>query len=157
MDGLEILFYESLDRIDPDDIDVAQDYLIGCITFLKRKESGRADRDRVREDVILNRGMEKYVSELKIISSLSNDALATLIASSIDLSNEIKRVLSLYEKVKLSCVDGREAKIQAGKAKKASDMFARIAKLLDTTKIPNKKKSKKYIAPIGKSLFDEVV
>lgn len=157
MDEVESIFYVCLDRIDPTDVDVAQEYLIGCITFLKRKESGRADRDRVREDVLLSRGMEKYSEELKIVSRLSDDALATLIASSIDLSNEIKRVISLYEKVKLSCVDGKEAKTQAGKAKRASDLFARIAKILDNAPTPRKRNSEKPIFQTGRSLFDEVV
>lgn len=76
---LDELYNECISRID-DDIEIAEEYLIGCVTYLRRQYTGRADRDRVREDFSLTRGLDKYERELHTISRLSDDSLSTLIA-----------------------------------------------------------------------------
>lgn len=134
------LYYDCIDRIDLDNIENAEEYLVGCVTYLKRKTTGRADRDRVREDITMNRGLEKYRQELLTISHLSDEALSTLIASSIDLTGEIKRVISLHDKLRMATMNSDEAKVQANKAKKASDIFLRIVEILQPEAIHQKVK-----------------
>jgi len=135
-DNVDDLYYACIEKIDPD-IEIAEEYIIGCITYLKRKEDGRADRDRVRDDVNLNRGMSKYSRELTIIYKLSEDALSTLIASSIDLTHDVRHIADVLEKIQRSNYDEVEARNQATKARNASRMLERIAKLLT----PQNKKS----------------
>jgi len=147
-DNVDDLYYACIEKIDPD-IEIAEEYIIGCVTYLKRKLEGRADRDRVRDDVNLNRGMSKYSKEFTIIYNMSEDALSTLIASSIDLTHDVRHIADLLEKIERSNYDEVEARNQATKAKNAAKMLERIAKLLT----PQNKKSAKNT----NSLFDEVM
>lgn len=130
---LDELYNTCINRID-DDIDVAEEYLIGCVTYLRRQYTGRADRDRVREDFSLTRGLDKYERELHTISRLSDDSLSTLIASSLDLSKDLRHICILFDKIKIASMDKDDAKKQSAQAKRASDMFAKIAKILEPKK-----------------------
>lgn len=121
-DHIEDLYYQCIDRID-DDVQKAENYLIGCITFLYRQEHGRADRDRIREDFSLNRGLEKYTQELTIISRLPESSLSTLIASSLDLSKFIVDLSEVVEKTKDAIPDDVQAFGQRSKIKKAINLL----------------------------------
>ena len=149
---IDDLYNKCIAKID-DDIETGEIYLIGCVTLLKRKYTGRADRDRIREDFSLTRGLEKYERELNTISKLSDDALASLIASSIDLTDDLRHVNDLFRKIKDATMDEKEAIKQAAQARKASNLFQRIANILRPTK---KKKVKKIKFLEDKSLFDGV-
>ena len=146
------LYNRCITKID-DDIETAEVYLIGCVTLLRRRYTGRADRDRIREDFSLTRGLEKYERELNTISKLSDDALSSLIASSIDLTDDLRHVNDLFRKIKDATMDEREAIKQAAQARKASNLFQRIANILRPKKKKEKKKNKSII---GKNLFDGV-
>ena len=147
---IDDLYNKCIAKID-DDIETAEVYLVGCVTLLKRKYTGRADRDRVREDFTLTRGLEKYQRELNTISKLSDDALSSLIASSLDLTDDLRHVTDLFRKVKDASMDNSEAIKQATQARKASKLFQRIANILRPTKNKKIKKIKVFDA---KSLFD---
>lgn len=130
---LDELYNRCINRID-DDIEIAEEYLIGCVTYLRRQYTGRADRDRVREDFSLIRGLNKYERELHAIVHLSDDSLCTLIASSLDLSKDLRHICDLFDKIKIASMDKDDAKKQSAQAKRASDMFAKIAKILEPKK-----------------------
>ncbi len=112
------LYYNCIDRID-DDLEIAEEYLIGCVTFLHRQTHGRADRDRIKEDFDINRGIHKYEDELTIISRMKEETLRTLIASSLDLSSEIDRLADIYEKINGAVYDKVQAHNQTAKIRKA--------------------------------------
>lgn len=133
-----------LNRID-DDVEIAEEYLVGCVTYLKRKNDGRCDRDRVREDFAFMRGIEKYHRELSTISNLSDEALSSLIASTIDLSKDLRHICALFDKIKIASMPKDEAKRQSDKAKQASKLLDKVAKILEP----------KNDVKIG-NLFDEV-
>ena len=107
-----------LNRID-EDVETAEEYLVGCVTYLKRKNDGRCDRDRVREDFAFMRGIEKYHRELSTIANLSDEALSSLIASTIDLSKDLRHICALFDKIKIASMPKDEAKRQSDKAKQA--------------------------------------
>jgi len=129
----EELYYECIDKID-DNIEIAEEYLIGCITWLCRQSNGRADRDRISDDLKLDRGVHKYHTELVIISRLSEPSLSTLIASSLDLTKEVNHLMDIYEKIKTASYDSIQSHHQATKAKKAADILTKIHKLLTVKK-----------------------
>lgn len=130
---IENAYLAVLDRLD-DDVETAERYCIGCITYLKRKHDGRADRDRVREDVLLNRGLDKYSRELNQLLTMSDTSLQTLKASSLDLAPEVKSITHIKELIKDSCHYQDEALEQATKAKKMAKMLLEICNTLSGEK-----------------------
>lgn len=128
--NVEALYYECIDRINGEDLDIAEEYLIGCVTFLHRQTHGRADRDRVAEDFSLDRGMEKYESELAVISKMSESGLATLIASSLDFSKELKRIKELYGNVRIAVYEDTEADFQVCKLNEAIEILTEMTKCI---------------------------
>lgn len=130
---IEDLYYKCIEKID-DDVEKAEYYLIGCITFLCRQTHGRADRDRIAEDFSLNRGLEKYVEELTIISRLPESSLSTLIASSLDLSMVIKNLSEIVEKAKGAIYDDVQSYGQTTKIKKAMHLLSELNKLVKEKK-----------------------
>lgn len=145
MEQLTSIFNKCVDRIDENDIEMAEECIVGCVTLLKRRFTGRADRDRIRADFSLNRGLEKYERELNTISKLSDDALSSLIASSIDLTDDLAHVEFIFNKIKDASLSPQEAIKQASKARKTANIFMRIADILRpaTKKKKKKKKAKK--------------
>lgn len=131
--NIENIYYKCIEKID-DDINKAEYYLIGCVTFLYRQDNGRADRDRIAEDFSLNRGLEKYVAELTIISRLSNSSLATLIASSIDLSKVVNDLGEIVEKAKSAIQDDVRSYNQTAKIKKAMLLLTELSKVMRDSK-----------------------
>lgn len=126
--NVEALYYACIDRIDDENIEVAEEYLIGCVTFLHRQTYGRADRDRVAEDFGLDRGIEKYETELAVISKMSESGLATLIASSLDFSKELDRLEKTYAHIRNSVYDETEADHQVTKFDKAIAILSEMKK-----------------------------
>lgn len=126
---VDALYYACIDRID-ERLELAEEYLVGCVTFLYRQKTGRADRDRVAEDFSLNRGLEKYIEELTIISRLSDSAMATLIASSLDLAKELERLEDIHSKISLATYDDVEAHNQTSKIDKAILMLENMKTLI---------------------------
>lgn len=110
--NIEALYYACIDRIDDEDIELAEETLIGCITYLHRQEHGRADRDRVAEDFQLDRGLGKYEVELKVISLLKEESLRTIIASSMDFSKIREQVKALEELIAGAVYDEVQADFQ---------------------------------------------
>lgn len=126
---IEDLYYTCIDRID-DDVETAEHYLIGCITFLYRQTHGRADRDRITEDFSLNRGLEKYVEELTIISRLPSNSLSTLIASSLDLSMVVNNLSEIVEKARGAIYDDVQSYGQTSKIRKSIQLLTELDGLL---------------------------
>lgn len=149
---IEDLYNKCISKIDDEDIEIAEYYLIGCVTLLKRRYTGRADRDRVREDFKLIRGWDKYERELNTIAKLSDDALASLIASSIDLTDDVRHITDLFKKIKDASMDSNEAIKQSSQALKAANLLQKIANILRPKK--KKKETKKIRVYCPKSLFD---
>lgn len=117
-----------------DDVEVSEEYLIGCVTSLKRRSQGRADRDRIREDFNLMRGLDKYERELNLISKMDENALTCLIATTLDLSKEVKRMKRILERIRYANFDDDQTKSQATKAQIASGIMKKISALLKPKK-----------------------
>jgi len=130
MEDIEALYYQCIDRIDGS-LEIAEDYLIGCVTFLHRQEHGRADRDRIAEDFNMNRGLQKYIIELTIIARLSDASLCTLIASSLDLSKEVDRLKDIHSKIKNAIYDDVQAYNQTSKIRNAIKILENMEKLVN--------------------------
>jgi len=122
---IEVLYYKCIDKID-DNLEKAEPYLISCITFLSRKKHGRADKDRITKDFSLNRGVHKYKEELTIISRLPRSSLATLIASSLDLSPLVEEISKIHKKTNNAIYDEVEANNQNAKIQKAIKMLTEL-------------------------------
>lgn len=135
---MQALYYKCIDRLD-DELEKAESYLISCITFLHRKEHGRADKDRIREDFSLNRGVYKYKEELTIISRLPESSLSTLIASSLDLSPLVEEITNIHEKVNNAIYDDVEANSQSVKIRKAIAILQELSTVIRDKKGNNKK------------------
>jgi len=121
--NVEALYYECIDKIDDENIEQAEHYLIGCVTFLHRQAHGRADRDRVKEDFEINRGIHKYEEELTIISRLSEPKLHTLIASSLDLTDLVAQIEGICQIMGNAIYEEVQAYNQTAKIKKAKKLF----------------------------------
>jgi hypothetical protein len=120
-----------LERIDKD-IEIAEEYLAGCITYLLRQHKGTADRDRVSSDLKLNRGIEKYERELKQILALSDDSLAILIANTIDITKDIKHLKDVYTQLEKFGTKHIEISKQSIQAKRAAGLLDNISKILNS-------------------------
>jgi len=142
--NIEALYYVCIDRIDDENLELAEEYLIGCITFLHRQANGRADRDRIKEDFDLDRGVEKYEDELIIISRMRDETLRTLIASSLDLSSYVDMLTDVHDKINGAVYDKVQAYNQTAKIRKA-------IKILESMELIINDKGN-YIQP---SLFSE--
>lgn len=145
--NIEALYYACIDRIDGEDLDLAEHTLIGCITYLHRQENGRADRDRVTEDFSLDRGIEKYEIELQIISKMAEESLRTIIASSIDLSSTRAYIKSQEELVSGAIYDEVQADYQVPIIE---DMIASLMELKKMIKDKDYVREKDKLTP---SLF----
>ena len=146
------MYSSCITRIDPyaieedgtindDRFNMAESLLIGGITLLKRKSNGRADRDRIREDIKFDRGLEKYEEEIRKVFNASDEYLSDLIAESIDLSplvDHIKYIVSAIKKSDLR-IRQKVEKTQAGKTKKSIKFLMSISNKL----APNRKVKKK--------------
>lgn len=128
---VEALYYVCIDRIDDENLEIAEEYLIGCITFLQRQKNGRADRDRIKEDFEINRGIHKYEEELEIISRMKDSTLCTLIASSLDLSKEVERLTEVHSKISDAVYDEVQAYNQTAKINKAIDILEAMKLLVN--------------------------
>lgn len=135
INDIDDLFYAALERIDPTDADVASEYIVGALTYLQRSFNGRSDRDRVRDDVELNRGLKKYERELTAIIRMSDDALAALIANSIDLSADARHIEKILKHVEKAGWCVMDASKQCSQAKRIAKMMTRIATILEPKKI----------------------
>ncbi len=131
---VEELYYLCIDRMRGKTLEISEEYLLGCITLLKRRMDGRADRDRIRQDLALFRGINKYERELKLIVKMDENALTCLIASSVDLSMELSRIRDLFDRIKDADFNEDEAKSQATKARLASGIMSKIAQILKPKK-----------------------
>lgn len=129
--NIEALYYECIDKIDDENIEQAEYYLIGCVTFLQRQAHGRADRDRVAEDFSMNRGIHKYKEELTIISRLSEMSLHTLIASSLDLSDLVEQIEGICKIMENAVYDEVQAYNQTAKIKKCQKYFEKLETLVN--------------------------
>ena len=128
--NIEDAYYKCIDKLGGD-IERDEPYLIKCVTFLHRQAHGRADRDRITADFTMDRGIEKYENELIIISKLSKSELATLIASSIDLSPLVKELEEKCERVKKGIVyDEVHAKHVTEQIHKAREMLIELSKVI---------------------------
>lgn len=123
------LYYKCIDRID-DNVELAEEYLINAVTYLVRKKNGRADKDRITEDFLLSRGLGKYVEELTIISRVSEECLATILASSLDLSKVIDRIRNIHDKIESCIYDDVEAHNQTSKIDEAIKLFSSMKRLV---------------------------
>lgn len=128
--NIEALYYACIDRIDGEDLDRAEKTLIRCITYLHRIENGRADHDRIEEDFDLDRGIEKYETELKVISLLTEESLRTIIASSIDLSDLRDQVKALEELVAGAVYSQVQADCQTPIIRDIENSLGEIKKLI---------------------------
>lgn len=118
--NIEALYYACIDRIDDEDLESAEEYLIGCVTFLHRQSHGRADRDRIKDDFEINRGIHKYEEELRIISRLEEAKLHTLIASSLDLSELVAQIEGICKIMENAVYDEVQAYNQTAKIRRCS-------------------------------------
>lgn len=89
---MENLYFKCLDRMNGADIETSEDYFISCIAYLRRELTGRADKDRIRDDFLYMRGLEKYQREMKLINQMERGALDCLIAVSLDLKSIFRRL-----------------------------------------------------------------
>lgn len=128
--NIEALYYACIDRIDDEDIELAEEALIGCVTYLHRQETGRADRDRVKEDFDLDRGLEKYETELKVISLLKEESLRTIIASSADFSRLREEVRAKRELIEGAVYDEVQADYQVPILKETIEHLTEIMNMI---------------------------
>jgi len=75
--------------------DTAEEYLINIITHLKRETGERVDRYRVQDDIMLNRGLDKYENELKTILKLDDEHIDYLTAKTMDFADELTRLKNI--------------------------------------------------------------
>lgn len=128
---IEDLYYKCIDKIDDENMENAEHYLIGCVTFLHRQTHGRADRDRIKEDFEISRGMSKYEEELRIISRLEEAKLHTLIASSLDLSDLVAQIEGICKIMGNAIYDEVQAYNQTAKLKKCGKGIEILEKLIN--------------------------
>jgi len=132
----EKLYFLCIERID-DDIDVAEDFLVGCITYLKKAFYGRAERERVEHNLSISH-YEPYERELTLIVNMEDDSLSSLIASSVDLSTILKKVTIIFEKIQDADFNQTQMNVHASKAKRSGDMLLKIAGKMKKLKKPKK-------------------
>lgn len=128
----EALFYTCCDRIDQD-LEVAESFLVGCITYIIRDRGEKGVRQKVKDDLCMN-NYEPYLRELRLIASMRDDSINALITSSLDISDILKKVTILYEHAKDSDYDLVMPSTHANKAKAASELLAKIAELMKPTR-----------------------
>lgn len=161
IDHLDEMYSSCITRIDPyaieedgtindDRFNMAESLLIGGITLLKRKSNGRADRDRIREDIKFDRGLDKYEEEIRKVFNSSDEYLSDLIAESIDLSHLVDHIKYIVSVIKKADLRGKEQKTQAGRARKAVTL---LQKLTCKLKPVPKAKRKKLVLFRVKNLF----
>jgi len=132
----EELFYICLDRID-DDAEVAESFLVGCITHLKASFYGRCERGRVERN-LTDMVLDSYTRELKLISEMKDDSLASLIASSVDLTTILQKITIIYDIIDNATIGEADGYTHAVKADKASKLLAKISKKMRTLRKPKK-------------------
>lgn len=127
----ENLFYTCCERIDQD-VEVAEPFLVGCITYIIRDRGERGIRQKVKDDLCMN-NYEPYLRELRLIASMHDDSIQALVTSSLDLSVILKQVEIVYT----HAIDADFSKVQpsthANKARRASDMLMELSKLMKPT------------------------
>lgn len=137
-----MLYNNIISRIDGN-IDVAEQYIIGAVSYLKRKNDGRSDKDRIRADFEINRGIEKYERELTTMLNLSDTAFESLIGSSVDLTPNVRIVKDVLSKVKCANFFTDDAKEESTKAKNMARMLLEICYIVSGVKYEMRKVGEK--------------
>lgn len=125
--NIEVLYNHCLERVTLGDIEAGEKVLIKCITYLVRERTGRADHDRITEDVVWNRGMDKYLPELELIAKLDDQELSILVSNNFDATPVVNEAKRIYELVTTSNVQNKK---EAKKILQAAKMFLSIAKII---------------------------
>ena len=128
----EELFYRCSDRID-DDMEVAESFLIGCISYVIRDRGEKGVRQKIKDDLGMS-NYEPYIRELKLISTMCDDSIHALITSSIDLSHILKQVIIVYDHAKDADFDLVQPSTHANKAKRAGVMLIKLSEQMKPTK-----------------------
>lgn len=109
-----------------DDIEEAEQIAVRIISHLRRDRHDRADIDRIREDFSIMRGIDKYREELIIVNRLNDEALAYLVAQTIDLSKIIDMLKSTLKSVKSAKMSRDYASKQERKARNGIKILTEI-------------------------------
>jgi hypothetical protein len=133
----EELYYQCCERID-DDLEIAEEFLVGCVFHVREKFNGRAYRDRI-ENHFKMANFEPFIREMQFIMTLDDDILDALIATSLDLSPILKKVQIIYEKIEYANYDEVEASVHCNKARRAGNMLISISDKMKQLKKPRHK------------------
>ncbi len=128
----EELFFACCDRID-DDQRVAETFLVGCIHELTIRHDREVARDMIKAN-LETLYIDKYKREMELIATMEEDSLASLIASSLDLSLIYKLINVVYDKIELSNLCDTTANCHAFKAERAGKKLMRISKKMVKTR-----------------------
>ena len=134
----ENLFFQCCERID-EDLEVAETYLVGCIAYIIRERGevtdrrSRGVRSYIEDDLSVS-NYEPYTRELRLISTMHDDSLHSLIASSLDLSKIQKQLISMVKYVDMADDKYMKPSTHASKAKCIAEIAEKIAGKLKPTK-----------------------
>lgn len=150
-------YYDLLERLENDE------NVANCIYYLRklREPDIRIDKLRIKEDLAITRGLNKYEFEINLMVKMTEDKLQTVLASSLDFTN-IDMTAREYKKLlKAEAMPDKEAERQSQIAERISRAFQDIAnKLKRTGKIVKRKQTKKKTIIIKQrkqpTLFEEI-
>ena len=100
---IDNLYYECLDRVN-EDITIAEPFIVGCVYVLLLRYGKKISRSTVEEN-IGNMHYHPYERQLKLISTMEEGSLSSLIASSIDMSRVVKEIKIIHDNIELADID----------------------------------------------------
>lgn len=128
----ESLYYQCCERID-NKLEVAEHFLIGCIMFIRRDRGEKSERIWI-ENEFKYCNYNPYIRELRFISTMHDDSLKALIASSVDLSVPLKILQTTWEHMKYADYDKLQGTTHANKAKQICKLTEQIGEMMKPTR-----------------------
>lgn len=128
----EALFYQCCERID-EDMEVAEPFLVGCITYLKRDKGEKGVRKWVKDDLKMC-NYEPYLRELRLISTMHEDSIQALITSSLDLAPVLRQIEIIYAHAKDADYSLVQPSTHANKAKRGCKLLEKLSQLMKPTR-----------------------
>lgn len=124
----EELFYQCCERISTK-MEVAEPYLIGCIMFVRRDRGEKSERIWI-EGEFKYCNYNPYIRELRFISTMKDDSLKALVASSMDMSIPLKILELAWEHMQYADYDKLHETTHANKAKEICRVAEKIGTMM---------------------------
>lgn len=117
----ESLYYQCCDRID-ENLEVAEPFLVNCISFVKRETQGKSSRQIIREEIGYGLFIP-YVREMTYIANLDDRLFKSLMVSALDFSVVLQQVRLIYKYSRDSDFETVSPSTHRNKARMAADLL----------------------------------